>query len=441
MITTPTDFSNWATQWVARLPQEEVDVPQEEEVEMQPVQPEPEAAAQLVPAAVVHAEAAAPHAPPAESLVGTQNDEHVVIPFKKVMQKMPLQCLSTDPLRSGKLTMSAFSVQKLFVTVADTALDFANVTSAITGVHVSDDGQFFFTAPDREPPEVAEKAEADSSAAKAEADGAAGDAAAKAEADGGAGDEPAKKKRRAVKKETEKAAKAGAKAKAKAKTKPLAQQIARTNSGAAACKLAFFRDINCSESSMCLAIGKLPVTNSPSDNADIYMHGVSSHNTLWPSVAWSMPASADCEDCTMEICVEQRIIKHTVGPTMIEVEINLPYLALKADTLDKYPAGSFVPLIRPMLRSEQIKTSSKLLKTYMKPPTMLEAMQRVCADDLKKDCAGEPVGKATPKAKTAAKADRADRFQHMSHPHLHLKEKTAKGDKMPDEKSCDGSAA
>ena len=156
--------------------------------------------------------------------------------------------------------------------------------------------------------------------------------------------------------------------------------------------------------------------------------GLYTANSVWPSLAFVMPSSADDSEVTMELRAETKIVKHSVGNTSTEIEIELPYLSLKDDVICQYQEGALIPLIRPVLPSEQIKSSTKLTKSYLKQTSTLEMFQSVCPDLLEppKGTGEAPVPKAKAKAKQSKGRGGGMMLEHMTKPPLLLAKAKAK---------------
>ena len=395
-ITTSDELGEWAKKWIEALPVPDASPDDDgtaatggaDAEEQQIIRQRSAIALEVVDVTKpddVHSEGAAD---------GHVADIHKV-PFKHVMQNMPLRCMkqiytgqvgtARDPsCPMQKLAMSShcirspYSVQKLFITIADQALDYAQTASTVSGIQIGADGSMWFTAPKpttaveavsqevvtavtEEVVEPVEEAPEEADEDIAEAAGAS-----------------ASKRRRLVPPKAKKESKPKAKSKAAAKQAPGQRLLIMPTKPAAAsaCKLAFFGVVNSCESSCCVSIGELRVTGAESDKLDIFMHGICTPNSMWPSLAFLMNSSADDSDVTMEILAESKIVKHSVGNSTSDVEICLPYLSLKDGVAAQYKEGDLIPLIRPVLPSEQIKSSSKLTKAYLRAQSMLDVFER-----------------------------------------------------------------
>ena len=467
-MTTSEQLQEWAKLWIESqpLPGDDLFGSDEEQPPQQPITESAAASAAIVlPPGADTNKLDDPNGTVPEPVAGTVESVDQKVLFKHVMQNMPLRCVkqiysgnvgtTRDPscpmqklATSSHCIRSAYSIQKLFITMADQALDHAQTTSTVSGIQIGVDGRIWFPAPK---PQVMVSSEVSQDDAVSDKPDAAADEeindledelaqlVAKRRRLDAAGTKPATKAAAAKAAKAEVAvAKPAAKAKAgtlKALMVPK-QQVATSS----ACKLAFFGEINSYESSCCLSIGELCVTNAESGRVEIFMHGICTPNSMWPSLAFMMPSSADEADVTMEILAETKIIKHSVGNSTIEVPVHLPYLSLKDGVAKQYKEGALIPLIRPTLPSEQIKSSNKLMKAYLKPNSMLEMFQSVHPDLIGGTVPGNKTPKAAPadsKSKTpkAAKASNVrEAFEHMTKPPLLLgkmkKTKAPKGESL-----------
>ena len=166
-MTTSEQFQEWAKLWIESqpLPADDLFGSDEEQPPQQPITESAAASAAIVlPPGADTNKLDDPNVTVPVPVAGTVKSVDQKVLFKHVMQNMPLRCVkqiysgnvgtTRDPscpmqklATSSHCIRSAYSIQKLFITMADQALDHAQTTSTVSGIQIGVDGRIWFPAP------------------------------------------------------------------------------------------------------------------------------------------------------------------------------------------------------------------------------------------------------------------------------------------------------